>query len=236
MYQNTNQTSPSARGIAGAQSRPRAQYTRKQPGGGQPTKQTQPRRRLRRDLFAAVKASVTAAQAAALYGYPPDRRGMVCCPFHGDRHPSMKVDERFHCFACQADGDAVDFVARLFGLSPLEAAKKLAEECGLPLYEEPPLPAEVTDLVPIAELLPRLAPGLAALWRYQRQLELWQRELAPKTPEEPLDPRYCEALHRLPWVRQLLADLSRQTPAQQREWLLMHREEVEALEALSVKA
>ncbi|WP_341458702.1 CHC2 zinc finger domain-containing protein, partial [Faecalibacterium prausnitzii] len=27
---------------------------------------------------------------------------MMCCPFHGDKHPSMKVDSRFHCFACQA--------------------------------------------------------------------------------------------------------------------------------------
>ena len=36
----------------------------------------------------------------------------------------MKVDKRFHCFACQADGDAVDFVSRLFGLPSKEAAMK----------------------------------------------------------------------------------------------------------------
>ena len=29
---------------------------------------------------------------------------MACCPFHDDKHPSMKVDRRFHCFGCQADG------------------------------------------------------------------------------------------------------------------------------------
>ena len=53
---------------------------------------------------------------------------MACCPFHDDRHPSMKVDRRFHCFACQADGDVIDFTSRLFGLSSKEAALKLAED------------------------------------------------------------------------------------------------------------
>ena len=40
----------------------------------------------------------------------------------------MKVDRRFHCFGCQADGDVIDFTARLFGLSNKEAALKLAED------------------------------------------------------------------------------------------------------------
>ena len=51
---------------------------------------------------------------------------MACCPFHDDKHPSMKIDHRFHCFGCQADGDVIDFTARLFSLSSKEAALKLA--------------------------------------------------------------------------------------------------------------
>ena len=53
---------------------------------------------------------------------------MACCPFHDDKHPSMKVDRRFHCFGCQSDGDVIDFTARLFGLNKKEAALKLAED------------------------------------------------------------------------------------------------------------
>ena len=53
---------------------------------------------------------------------------MACCPFHDDKHPSMKIDHRFHCFGCQADGDVIDFTARLFSLSSKEAALKLAED------------------------------------------------------------------------------------------------------------
>ncbi len=80
------------------------------------------------NVFEAVKESVTTRQAVEIYGVPVGRNGMVCCPFHDDKHPSMKVDRRFHCFGCQADGDVIDFTARLFGLSNKEAALKLAED------------------------------------------------------------------------------------------------------------
>ena len=83
------------------------------------------------NVFEAVKQNVTTRQAAELYGIRVSRHGMAVCPFHDDKNPSMKVDKRFHCFACQADGDAVDFVSRLFGLPSREAAMKLADDFGI---------------------------------------------------------------------------------------------------------
>ena len=55
-------------------------------------------------IFQSVKVSVTARQAAEQYGVKVNRNGMVCCPFHKDRHPSMKVEKGFYCFACGAKG------------------------------------------------------------------------------------------------------------------------------------
>ena len=55
------------------------------------------------NVFEAVKQNLTTRQAAELYGIPVNRHGMAVCPFHNDKNPSMKVDKRFHCFACQAD-------------------------------------------------------------------------------------------------------------------------------------
>ena len=75
-------------------------------------------------LFEQVKECVTARQAAEHYGIKVKRNGMACCPFHKDRHPSMKADKIYHCFACGVGGDAIDFTARLFGISQYEAAKK----------------------------------------------------------------------------------------------------------------
>ncbi|MDY2762406.1 MAG: CHC2 zinc finger domain-containing protein [Faecalimonas umbilicata] len=82
-------------------------------------------------VFEQVKACVTARQAAEHYGIKVKNNGMACCPFHNDRHPSMKIDKNYHCFACGVGGDAIDFTARLFGLTQFEAAKKLVEDFGL---------------------------------------------------------------------------------------------------------
>ena len=80
------------------------------------------------NLFEAVKDAVPARAAAERYGIEVKRNGMACCPFHDDKNPSLKVDTRFHCFGCQEDGDVIDFVGKLFDLSPKRAAEKLAED------------------------------------------------------------------------------------------------------------
>ena len=87
-------------------------------------------------LFEQVKECVTARQAAEHYGIKVKRNGMACCPFHKDRHPSMKADKIYHCFACGVGGDAIDFTARLFGISQYEAAKKMIEDFGLDIKIE----------------------------------------------------------------------------------------------------
>ena len=84
------------------------------------------------DIFTTVKAAVTVRQAAEHYGLQVSRNGMTCCPFHDDRHPSMKLNERyFYCFGCGATGDVIDLVAKLFGLSSYEAAKSWLMTSGL---------------------------------------------------------------------------------------------------------
>ena len=32
-------------------------------------------------------------QVGEMYGMEPDRHGMVCCPFHSDSDPSMKLND-----------------------------------------------------------------------------------------------------------------------------------------------
>lgn len=79
------------------------------------------------NIFARVKKSVTVLQAAEHYGVEIQKNGMCRCPFHDDRHPSMKLNEDyFYCFGCGATGDVIDFVAKLFDLNSYEAAQKLS--------------------------------------------------------------------------------------------------------------
>ena len=90
------------------------------------------------NVYEAVKNIVTTRQAAEYYGIKVTGRGMALCPFHHDRHPSMKLDQRFHCFGCQADGDVIDFVAGYFSLSVREAALKLADDFGIRYEKQRP--------------------------------------------------------------------------------------------------
>ena len=78
------------------------------------------------NIFKSVKEAVSVMDAASFYGIKVNRSGLCNCPFHNDRTPSMKVDIRYYCFGCGATGDVIDFVGKLFGLSPLDAAKKIA--------------------------------------------------------------------------------------------------------------
>ena len=52
------------------------------------------------------------------------------CPFHDDRRPSLSVNpekEKWHCFGCNAGGDAVTFVMRIENFGFKDAVKILAE-------------------------------------------------------------------------------------------------------------
>ena len=83
-------------------------------------------------IFETVKATISVRQAAECYGLKLSCNNMVCCPFHDDRHPSMKLNEDyFFCFGCGAKGDVIDLVAKLFNLSNYEATQKLAADFGL---------------------------------------------------------------------------------------------------------
>jgi DNA primase len=58
-----------------------------------------------------------------------------CCPFHGERTASFKVNEqhqRFNCFGCGANGDALEFVGRIEGLDKVAAIRRLRELAGSP--------------------------------------------------------------------------------------------------------
>ena len=160
------------------------------------------------NLFETVKSAVTVKQATEYYGCKVNRGNMICCPFHNDRHPSMKLNrDYFYCFGCGATGDVIDFVARLFGLSNYGAAKKLAYDFGI----DP-------DKPPAAIALPKPERPLLRAYRqeevrclrvlcdYLHLLESWKVQYAPKTPEDALDDRFVEACQMLDYV-EYLADL-----------------------------
>ena len=157
------------------------------------------------NLFETVKSAVTVKQAAEYYGYKVNRSDMTCCPFHDDRHPSMKLNkDYFYCFGCGATGDVIDFVARLFGLSSYEAAKKLAYDFGID-PDNPPVAMALKKPYPLARVFRNDEMYCQrVLCDYLHLLERWKVEYAPQSPEDNLDDRFVEAGQMLEYVEYLL--------------------------------
>ena len=136
------------------------------------------------------------------------RNGMACCPFHNDKTPSMKLDRRYHCFGCGADGDVIDFAAALYGLGKKEAAVQLAQDFGLsyedwkpPGKAKKPKPRQKSPEEQFQEAKNRCFRILAD---YLHLLRAWRKEYAPHSPEEAFHPRFVEALQKQDQVEYLL--------------------------------
>ena len=160
------------------------------------------------NVFEAVKQSVTTRQAAEHYGIRIGRNGMACCPFHDDKHPSMKVDRRFHCFGCQADGDVIDFTAKMYALGSKEAALKLAEDFSVGFDakgHDPPRRRLVKQKIS-EELRFRQAEQkcFRVLSGYYHLLGQWKTEYAPKREDEQWHPLFVEALQKQDYIGYLL--------------------------------
>ena len=157
------------------------------------------------NLFETVKNSVTVKQAAERYGYKVNRSDMICCPFHDDHHPSMKLNRNyFYCFGCGATGDVIDFVVRLFGLSSYEAAKKLAYDFGID-PDNPPVAMALKKPYPLAKAFRNDEMYCQrVLCDYLHLLEHWKIEYAPQLPEDNPDDRFVEACHMIEYVDHLL--------------------------------
>ena len=89
-----------------------------------------------------IKARVDIAELIASYGIQVRTAGSskkACCPFHNEKTPSFHINDRkgvYHCFGCGESGDAFKFVQKMEGLSFVEAAKKLAAQCGVEIKEK----------------------------------------------------------------------------------------------------
>ena len=183
------------------------------------------------NVFEAVKQSVSTREAAEFYGIKVSRNGMACCPFHDDKNPSMKVDQRFHCFGCGADGDVIDFTAKLFDLSPKEAAEKLAQDFGL-IYDSqaPPRRRYVRQKTEAQKFREDRQQCYRVLSDYYYLLKKWEADNSPRTPEEEPHPRFVEAIQKKTYVEYLLDLFLYESEEEQKAWIAEHTAEITHLE------
>lgn len=83
------------------------------------------------DLVALVGERVVLRQKGRLW--------WGCCPFHGEKTPSFKIDpttQLWHCFGCGLGGDAYGFIMRAENMEFLDAVRMLADRSNIEITEE----------------------------------------------------------------------------------------------------
>ena len=153
-------------------------------------------------MYEKIKRAVSVPEAAKSYGLTVGKNGMARCPFHDDHTPSLKVDDRFYCFGCHAQGDVIDLTARLLGISNYSAAKQLAQDFGI-------YPRSPTD-----EIIPKPKPPpvseahcLYVLMDYDRLLRFWKQQYASCSPGEPFHEKFVGACHRSSFITHLIDEM-----------------------------
>ncbi len=153
-----------------------------------------------------------------MYGLDVTRHNMTRCPFHDDRHPSLKLNPDFYyCFGCGARGDVIDLVAGLFDLSPYEAARKIAADFGIDTDKPPEAAALAKSRHPMIKTFrddERYCQRV--LCDYLHLLEDWKMRHVPVTMDEEPDDRFVEACQMLDHI-EYLADVLTVGDLDQRE-------------------
>jgi DNA primase catalytic core len=120
--------------------------------------------------FDAIKRTTDIVRVIENYGVALKKTGqdhVGLCPFHEDKKPSLQVSASkglWHCMACGAAGNVIQFVARKEGIAEREAALKLLGTMPgvttankLPRPQPSPPPAAQIDEATRAKLLGRVA-------------------------------------------------------------------------------
>ena len=195
------------------------------------------------NIFSEVKEHLTARKVAEYYGLQVKRNGLACCPFHDDKHPSMKIDKNYHCFACGVGGDAVDYVSRLFGLSQYDAALKLIEDFTLSIGAKGNTELSVRD----KERIRREKAERERTTRIRERFEKWCNEtvdilrnciseidsvnrfLIGKPPDIIFSEDYAQMLHVEPLINYWLDILCMGNVSERQELFLKDRKKVEEI-------
>ena len=156
-----------------------------------------------------IKSRISMIDICKTYGFNIQRGNFICCPFHNEKTPSLKLydgNRGFYCFGCGEHGSVIDFVMRYFGLDFKSAISKLNDDfcLGLPIGQRIDRRKQI-EMERLAfqrrqkakqEEAERqqIEDAYWAAFDEWKRLDDNKRNYAPKTPTEPLHPLFVEAL------------------------------------------
>ena len=171
------------------------------------------------DIFEEIKNKIDIADVAEFYGLELDKRNKCVCPFHHEKTASFQVypkSQSFYCFGCGVGGDVIDLTAKLFDLSPIQAAKRLNSDfsLGLNLAPHKQTRAETAEnekrqrkKVLISSWDSWKNKALKQLISRERFYKQAQKRFAPKHPNDEFNPIFVKACQSLEYLSFLIDEL-----------------------------
>lgn len=155
------------------------------------------------NLYEQIKTHITPKLVTERYGPQIHRGDMICCPFHDDKTPSMKLyDDHFYCFGCQKSGDVIDLAAQFLSLTNHEAAKRLSADFGI-TDEVPTQPVRTIPYKHSRQFHEDEQECYLALLDYFKLLKLWKQKYSPTSQIATPDSRFIEACQMKSYVEYL---------------------------------
>ena len=156
-----------------------------------------------------IKNRINMIDICKTYGFNIQRGNFICCPFHNEKTPSLKLydgNRGFYCFGCGEHGSVIDFVMRYFNLDFPKAISKLNDDfkLGLPIGKKIDRRTQIEMNKATFERKRKIESEKKrreqienAYWEAfdeWKRLDDNRRNYAPKSPTEPLHPLFVEAL------------------------------------------
>lgn len=154
-----------------------------------------------------IKSRLTMPQILEYYGFKINRSKRIPCPLHNGDDANCGVKEHYiHCFVCGESADVIKFVQVYFGLDFQSAISKLNNDfcLGLPIgqridrrkqLEMERLAFQRRQKAKQEEAeRQQIEDAYWAAFDEWKRLDDNKRNYAPKTPTEPLQPLFVEAL------------------------------------------
>lgn len=155
-------------------------------------------------VFDEIKDRLSMPEVVRFYGFEMNHAGMMCCPFHDDHNPSMKIYEKnYHCFGCQESGDATSFVAKIYGLRPIEAAKKISYDFGLGLFDNNRVVNVKPELSDFQKYSRWLESATIIVNAYLDKLIDWRQRYRPKNANDKPNALFVESLQQMSYIEYL---------------------------------
>ena len=156
-----------------------------------------------------IKNRINMIDICKTYGFNIQRGNFICCPFHNEKTPSLKLydgNRGFYCFGCGEHGSVIDFVMRYFNLDFPKAISKLNDDfrLGLPIGKKIDRRTQLEMNKAAFERKrkaeqqqkerQKIEDDYWSAFDEWKRLDDNKRNYAPKTPTDPLHPLFVEAL------------------------------------------